>query len=142
MRNRRQKRGCAGAEVRGQAKKMYFSEGEVFFLLTDPLMGDPFSIVIWTIELFEYLRMSPSPLNIFIFLFSFLHLRCILRFKKVLIPFLNSVFKLSFSLTPVFFSFLFHLLSFSPLYLLVNFYEASAPGPHFYHFFRRTPIMF
>ena len=36
------KRGCAGAKVRGQAKKRcIFLEGEVFFLLTGPLMGDP-----------------------------------------------------------------------------------------------------
>ena len=36
------KRGCAGAEVRGQTKKgCIFLEGEVFFLLTCPLMGDP-----------------------------------------------------------------------------------------------------
>jgi hypothetical protein len=36
------KRGCAGTKVRGQAKKRcIFSKGELFFLLTGPLMGDP-----------------------------------------------------------------------------------------------------
>jgi len=38
------KRGCAGAKVRGQAKKdVFFLDGEVFFLLPGPLMGDPIS---------------------------------------------------------------------------------------------------
>jgi len=40
------KRSCAVAKVRGQAKeRCIFLDGEVFFLLTGPLMGDPLAIV-------------------------------------------------------------------------------------------------
>ena len=82
---------------------------------------------------------QPSPYRPFAMNGSSFH-RVALLIALLLLP--DSVFKLSFSLPPVFFSFLFHLLSFSPLYFLINFYEVSAPGSHFYHFFRGTSIMF